>query len=435
MNSQGGGQSLSGCPESKIFISSWDLGDWEIMNDKESGKGPLYGKKIVLLAEYYASGGTRTYLKQLLDFYAKQHARVMLVGQDLKPDPKVRDWLAKFGFEYTSYWDIMEMNRFTQALPNPKVWSIRHMMQERRSFKRFLMMQGARGIVVSAGTPGRFAGAAGATRSGIYILHTYPHGRRQQLFGRYFMRKIFNGVQQLVAVSQFQREEMNRLWNLGNNVSPVIVIQNTAGPCLPDIAKVESSPIEVITASWLEPYKEPLQWLDVAKGVISEVGANKVRFRWFGEGSMLDQCRAVAQEVSNLQCIEFAGHIDDLSQRYSRADIYLQMSTTENMSLSLIDALRHGVPSVCSNVGGTSEVQVQGKTGLIVPPNAPSAAIDALVTLIGDSKLRKEMSTQSRIRYAEIFSDEVWTARMMRLHNKVYDTNGGAGESRTSELM
>jgi len=404
------------------------------MNDKDSGRGPLDGKKIVLLAEYYSSGGTRTYLKQLLDFYAAAGADVVLVGVTPVPDTQVAEWLEQYGFGYTCYWNILGKDVTSSSQAKPKIWSPYFIRKERMGFRHYLRNEGASGIVVSAGTPGQFAGAAGALARGIYILHTYPHGRRQRYLGNWIMHSAFRKVSQLVAVSDFQKREMTRLWRLGQRNSSVIVVKNTAGAPIAEKAPLHHAPFVVMTASWVEPYKEPLEWLQVASRVSQELGSEQVRFLWFGEGSMLTSCRKAAADEPNGIHAEFVGHQDDLGEAYSRADVYLQMSSIENMSLSVIEALRYGIPAVCTNVGGVPEIEIDGETGFMIPVHDPSAAVEAVMSLVKSRELRAGMASAASLRYETVFAYDKWSAQMLELHTGVFDCKHG-GRVRATEPL
>lgn len=294
------------------------------------------------------------------------------------------------------------------------------MLRERAAFRQLLKQIGAHGIVVTAGTPGQFVGAAGASKRGIYILHTYPHGRRQEFLGRWLMHMFFRRVHRLVAVSHFQRRAMARLWRMGSRMNDIVVIPNTAGPIIPALTPAPAQTLEVITASWLEPYKQPLEWLDVATAVAQRLGREHVRFTWLGEGSMLELCRKAAQDRFHEVDANFVGHSDDVESGYRKASLYLQLSSTENMSLSVIDALRFGVPAVATAVGGLPEIVDDGSTGLLVPVHDVDAAATAVSRLLSDTSLRESMVKASRERYSEHFGPEKWYESMTALHDDIF---------------
>lgn len=401
------------------------------MNTNMRNKSPLEGMRIALLAEYYASGGTRTYLKQLLDFYVACGVDVSLIGLASVPDNQVAEWLEQYGFDYTCYWTVVGRDSLSNADRHPSVWLPWRVLSERKAFGRFLRATNLDGLVVSTGTPGQFMGAAGATNRSIYVLHTYPHGRRQRLLGHWFMNKRTRAIAKLAAVSEFQKSEMIRLWRLDPQTQYISVIPNSAGPSLPLPRRTVRAPYTVITAAWLEPYKEPMEWLEVAGMVSKTLGHRSVRFVWLGEGSLLEDCQRMARELEESTSVVFAGHVDGVEKAYAEADAYLQMSSTENMSLSVIDALRHGLPAVCTRVGAIPEIEIDGVTGVMVDVHDTKAAADALVGLLLDPQKYQRMVKQAWYRYDAVFSQQIWLDRMLRLHSEVFNpSNGSAAGNR-----
>lgn len=65
-------------------------------------------------------------------------------------------------------------------------------------------------------------------------------------------------------------------------------------------------------------------------------------------------------------CFISIGIRNDIDTILSASDIYLQPSRTEAISLTIMEALHHGLPVVASNVGGISEVVLDGQNGILV---------------------------------------------------------------------
>jgi glycosyltransferase involved in cell wall biosynthesis len=75
-----------------------------------------------------------------------------------------------------------------------------------------------------------------------------------------------------------------------------------------------------------------------------------------------------------------------------------------------------GRPVVATAVGGNPELVVDGKTGLLVPPNDPEAMAAAITKLLREPELRQQMGRAGRQRVEEQFS----LAVMVRNYAKVY---------------
>ena len=91
--------------------------------------------------------------------------------------------------------------------------------------------------------------------------------------------------------------------------------------------------------------------------VVNVVGLNGVRSAKF-----LDIVRS-----KNLESYFVSmGIRNDIDMILSATDIYLQPSHTEAISLTIMEALHHGLPVVASNVGGIPEVVLDGQNGTLV---------------------------------------------------------------------
>jgi glycosyltransferase involved in cell wall biosynthesis len=69
------------------------------------------------------------------------------------------------------------------------------------------------------------------------------------------------------------------------------------------------------------------------------------------------------------------------------------------------------VPAVCTELGtGTTFVNRDGETGLVVPPGDPAALAAALNRLLGDEALRTRLAAGARARARARFSREAMMA-------------------------
>jgi len=79
-------------------------------------------------------------------------------------------------------------------------------------------------------------------------------------------------------------------------------------------------------------------------------------------------------------------------------------------------AFAFGKPVIVTNVGSLPEMVEYGKSGLIVPPKNPEALAEAIIKLLKDDELRKEMSRNALKRAEELSWDNI-----AKMHIKVYE--------------
>jgi rhamnosyl/mannosyltransferase len=111
---------------------------------------------------------------------------------------------------------------------------------------------------------------------------------------------------------------------------------------------------------------------------------------------------------------------EELPQYYARADVFVlpACERSEAFGLVLVEALASGLPCVSTELGtGTSYVNLNGKTGLVVPPRDPVALADACNTLLSDSALRRTLGANGRDRATTHFD----IRRVARQVATVYD--------------
>ncbi|MVW79402.1 glycosyltransferase [Bordetella sp. 02P26C-1] len=107
--------------------------------------------------------------------------------------------------------------------------------------------------------------------------------------------------------------------------------------------------------------------------------------------------------------VRFAGQVSDAEKtalmRRCHAFVLPSHLRSEAYGMVLVEASRWGRPLICCEIGsGMSFINVQGETGLLVPPENPEALARAMNTLLGDGALASRLGDGARARYERMFS-------------------------------
>jgi rhamnosyl/mannosyltransferase len=79
-----------------------------------------------------------------------------------------------------------------------------------------------------------------------------------------------------------------------------------------------------------------------------------------------------------------------------------------------------GLPIVCTELGtGTSYVNQDGTTGLVVPPSNAQELAKALQQLVSEPTLRKQMGKAGRRRAYDQFSKEAMITQILAFYRQV----------------
>jgi glycosyltransferase involved in cell wall biosynthesis len=175
----------------------------------------------------------------------------------------------------------------------------------------------------------------------------------------------------------------------------------------------------ILAAGKLRHYKG----IDVLIDAMKQVAAHALIV---GEGPMGETWRQRASDTGVQDRVSFLGKVPDeeLVALYCAADIFVLPSTNraETWGTVQIEAMACGLPVVCTELGtGTSYVNQDGVTGLVVPANDAEALAMALRQLIDEPTLRRQMGEAGRLRAHAQFSKEVMIAQILMFYRRVIE--------------
>ena len=128
-----------------------------------------------------------------------------------------------------------------------------------------------------------------------------------------------------------------------------------------------------------------------------------------GTGPLTADLKRQAEASGLHDRVLFAGYIadDDLIAYYDVCDVFTMPSTDRSEAFGLVqlEAMHFGKPVVSTRLGtGVEFVNVEGETGLLVPPGDPAALRSAIQRLLADPGLRWRLGDAGRTRVASTFS-------------------------------
>ncbi len=82
----------------------------------------------------------------------------------------------------------------------------------------------------------------------------------------------------------------------------------------------------------------------------------------------------------------------DIHEEYAQAEIFVGLSRSEALGNVFLEAQAAGCAVVATNVGGIPDVVQDGVTGLLVAPDNPQAAADAISRVMHDPALRQTLA-------------------------------------------
>ena len=114
-------------------------------------------------------------------------------------------------------------------------------------------------------------------------------------------------------------------------------------------------------------------------------------------------------------------HAEDVPIFYSAAEVFVYPSLYEGFGLPVIEAMSCGVPVVTSR--GSSLEEVAGTAALSIDPLDVEAIAQAIVKVLGDSELRKQLSEAGLARSKQ-FSYKDAARQTVAVYEGVIGTEG-----------
>jgi L-malate glycosyltransferase len=167
------------------------------------------------------------------------------------------------------------------------------------------------------------------------------------------------------------------------------------------------------TAGRLDPVKN-LQLLLQAQALLLSRHAN-ARVVIIGDGAERAALEAKAAELGISGSVCLPGYRQEVRFLMSAFDVYVNCSTYEGVSLTILEAMASTLPVVATPVGGNPEVVVDQNTGVLVQGRARVLA-DAISSLAIDPRRRRVMGDAGRRRVTRHFS----IARMVEQYANAY---------------
>ncbi len=138
----------------------------------------------------------------------------------------------------------------------------------------------------------------------------------------------------------------------------------------------------------------------------------------FGEGYLNSQLRAQAAALGIDDCVTFAGFRDDLDDYIACFDVLVHPALAEGLGVATLKAQAAGVPVVGFAAGGLREAVEDGESGYLVPSENVDALETAILELLEDDQMRRQMGRAGKERMQKDFS----IATMADRHIEVYES-------------
>ena len=172
------------------------------------------------------------------------------------------------------------------------------------------------------------------------------------------------------------------------------------------------------TIGRLEDRKGHDQLLRAAGTMLAGGNGRRPQIVIVGDGPLREQLQAQAQSLGVADSVRFVGIVADVRPSLAAMDVFVLPSHAEGMSNALMEAMAAARPVVATAVGGNTEVVVDGKTGVLIPPADPAAIADAIAALLRDPDRAAGLGAAAREFVTRRFGARARVAELEQLYEE-----------------
>jgi len=172
----------------------------------------------------------------------------------------------------------------------------------------------------------------------------------------------------------------------------------------------------VLTVGPHKPQKNLMDFIHVGRDLFKK--KNNVTFLIIGDGEQRPQLEALVNKFNLKHIIIMPGWRQDMPEIYAASDVFALTSLWEGLPRAMVEAMALGLPAVCYETDGVSDLLSQGG-GLLVKQKDVAGMVDALERVLGDDLLYSQLSQQARHMIGEEFDINAMVIRQEDLYQQL----------------
>ncbi len=186
-----------------------------------------------------------------------------------------------------------------------------------------------------------------------------------------FRMQIFENISKVYPCSEqgekyLQKEYPQFYSKIEKNYLGVMIIPNA------DKKKKKKDEFHIVTCSNIIPLKRVIRLAEALKIIQEENPERTKQIQWtcFGSGSSEEELKEFCRKYLSSIKVQFRGNVknEEVLRFYetTNVDVFINLSTTEGLPVSIMEAMAQKIPAIATAVGGTPEIVINGKNGVLL---------------------------------------------------------------------
>ena len=229
-------------------------------------------------------------------------------------------------------------------------------------------------------------------------------------------RFVFRQVDRIMTPSAYLKKVLVE----GYGINPDKVIVNYNASKQPEEYKDKMFPVEKKKHQILTTARM-VSWKGI-DGVIKAVDLVRkknpdIHLIVAGDGPELEKLKSLAKKLNIDDNVTFLGRVSKNETESLRREstIYILNSTYEGLPHTVLTCFGVGIPVIATNIPGTNEAAIDGKTAMLVPPDDPETLAVVIEKLMADTQQQKLLVANGQKLLSEKFSWKTHISNLLSL--------------------
>ncbi len=163
------------------------------------------------------------------------------------------------------------------------------------------------------------------------------------------------------------------------------------------------APLTIVMVARFAPQKDQATLLQALARVRV---VNAWRLLLIGDGPTRPRAEKLATDLDLREKVSFLGDRGDVTELLAGCDLFVLSTNWEGLPLSILEAMRAGLPVISTDVGGCSEAVTDGVTGFLTARGDHLDLAQQIETLLSSRELLQSMGAAGRARFERDFRIE-----------------------------
>jgi glycosyltransferase involved in cell wall biosynthesis len=229
-------------------------------------------------------------------------------------------------------------------------------------------------------------------------------------------RWVARYARKIICVSEYDRQ-LALKYNVGRR-EQIVTIHNG----IPDV-HIDHVPVlshdQVVKCAMVARFAAPKDYVTLVQALSKVSLQLPITSYLVGQGEEIGTIQKLARELHIEKNTHFLGARSNIPEILAQVDVFLLITNYEGFPLSILEAMRAGLPVIATDVGGVSEAVVDGVTGYLVPRGDSQAIQERIERLARNPQLRRNMGEEGRRRFLKHFTSEKMLDKTFALYREV----------------